>query len=267
MKDLGSLVKRGCCDNAAMLQLGVNIDHVATLREARYRHARSGDGATPEPDPIAAAHICVKAGAHSITAHLREDRRHMQDEDIRRLKKDLSVPLNLEMAVTEAMTDFAVQLQPQEACLVPENRREVTTEGGLDALRFEKKIATCLQRLKTANVRASLFLDPEVEQIKCAARMEAPVVELHTGRFANAASDEEREFCLKQLETATQLAHQLGLQVNAGHGLNYQNLSLLLRIPHLHTLNIGHSIISRAVIVGLHQAVEEMLALMKGYHG
>ncbi|MFH1067256.1 MAG: pyridoxine 5'-phosphate synthase [bacterium] len=267
MKDLGSLVKRRCGDNAAMLQLGVNIDHAATLREARYRHAMTGEGVTPEPDPVAAARVCVEAGAHSITAHLREDRRHMQEDDIDRLKKELSVPLNLEMAVTEVMAVFVVQLQPQEACLVPENRREVTTEGGLNALRFEKEISACLKRLKQAGVRASLFLDPEPEQIKCAARMEAPCVELHTGRFANAASNKEREFCLRQLEETARLAHQLGLQVNAGHGLNYQNLPFLLRVPHLHTLNIGHSIISRAIIVGLRQAVEEMLALMKDYHG
>jgi pyridoxine 5-phosphate synthase len=245
---------------SSSFQLGLNIDHIATLRQARYR-----DGSTPhaEPDPVTAAHLCVEAGAHSITAHLREDRRHIHDGDILQLKKTLTVPLNLEMAVTDEMTRMALEIKPAEACLVPEKREEVTTEGGLNVVQNEKKISECVTKLQQVGVHVSLFIDPDLEQIHSAVRIGAKCIELHTGTYANTLSDES----LQQLVDAARMAHDLGLQVNAGHGLHYNNLERFLATPHLHTLNIGHSIISRAIVVGLSQAVREMLDLMKNYGG
>lgn len=248
--------------NEWMLKLGVNIDHVATIRQARYRMEA---GAIPEPDPVEAAKECVVAGAHSITAHLREDRRHIQDRDVELLKKVLEVPLNLEMAVTDEMVEVACGLKPEEACLVPEKREEVTTEGGLDVLGNQARVAKAVEVLHGAGVHVSLFIDPHEAQVKAAVDAGARCVELHTGAFANAAEGEELARELAKLKAAAELAHSMKLQVNAGHGLNYPNLKAFLVVPYLDTLNIGHSIVSRSVRVGIRQATAEMLALMEGY--
>ena len=250
--------------NQAMLLLGVNIDHVATLRQTRYREL-GPEHPLSEPCPVRAAHIALAAGAFSITAHLREDRRHIQDLDILRLKKELQAPLNLEMAVTPAMLDFACLLKPEEVCLVPENRLEVSTEGGLDVVGNLLKIKDACSRLGDAGIMASLFIDPTIPQISAAVSAGAPCIELHTGCFANALDPIDRELEMQRLESAAEQAHLSGLQVNAGHGLHYQNLESFLAVPHLHTLNIGHSIVSRAISTGMETAVKEMLALMQGY--
>jgi pyridoxine 5-phosphate synthase len=245
-----------------MLKLGVNIDHVATLREARYRGAFSH---IAEPDIMSAARACAEAGAHSITTHLREDRRHIQVGDVLTLRHDLNITLNLEMASTEPMIDFALRLKPEEVCIVPEYRQELTTEGGLDIWRNTKRIAACVKRLSQEGILVSLFIDPEVRAVHNAIEVEAKCVELHTGRLANSASDSDREKAMEELIQASQAAHEQNVQVNAGHGLNYKNIAHILRVPHLHTLNIGHSIVSRAILVGMDQAVREMLDLMKNY--
>ena len=247
---------------APMLKLGVNIDHVATLREARYRGRDSG-----EPDPVAAALLCEAAGAHGITAHLREDRRHIQDRDVWKLREVIRTRLNLEMANTPEIVATALKLKPDIVCIVPERRLEVTTEGGLDVLAGEKALAETTKRLKDAGIEVSLFISPDAKQIEASARTGAQFVELHTGAFAEEfarqgnASAEMPE--VQRLVTGAELAHKLGLKVNAGHGLNYENLPLLRRVPHLVELNIGHSIVSRAVLVGMETAVKEMLQLMK----
>jgi pyridoxine 5-phosphate synthase len=244
-----------------MLKLGVNIDHVATLREARYRGLERG-----EPDPIEAALICESAGAHGITAHLREDRRHIQDRDMRRLRDSIKTRLNMEMANAPEIIKIALALHPDIVCLVPERREEVTTEGGLDAAGHLHDLAETRRTLNDAGIDVSLFITPEPAQIEAAARIGAQFIELHTGAFAehfHRKRDRDRE--LERLCAAAAQAHQLGLRVNAGHGLNYQNLGLLLQVPHLLELNIGHSIISRSVTVGLGVAVQEMLLLMRGY--
>ena len=239
-----------------MIRLGVNIDHVATLRQARYRgHAAAS---TPEPDPLLAARICLATGAHSLTVHLREDRRHIQDEDVQRVAREFRDKLNLEMAATPAMLDFALQLKPSEVCLVPENRAEVTTEGGLDAAGQEKVLRPVIQKLREAGILVSLFIDPDSRQVAASAALGAPVVELHTGRFAD-ASPTERKAELGRLEKASTQARGLKLQVNAGHGLRLSNLPELLRVPHLHTLNIGHSLVSHALTVGLERSVRDFL--------
>jgi pyridoxine 5-phosphate synthase len=237
-----------------VLKLGVNIDHVATLREARYKGARAG--AMPEPDPVAAALEVELAGAHGITVHLREDRRHIQDRDVRLIRQLIRTRLNLEMADTPEIVAFAEEVKPDEVCLVPEKRQEVTTEGGLNVA--GKSLAKTVARLQKAGIAVSLFIDPDPKQIRAAADTGAEFVELHTGAYANRPT----EFEIKKLVTAAELAHKLGLRVNAGHGLNYQNTPGILAVPHFETLNTGHSIIARAVLVGLRQAVREMLALM-----
>ena len=244
-----------------MLKLGVNIDHVATLREARYRGRDDG-----EPDPVEAALICERAGAHGITAHLREDRRHIQDRDVWRLRERIRTRLNLEMANAPEIVSIAERLKPHIVCVVPERRQEVTTEGGLDAASNISSLTETRNRMRTAGIQTSLFIAPDIQQVEAAARIGGEFIELHTGSFAeNFENNERRERELERLITAAELAHQLGIKVNAGHGLNYQNLAALFRVPHLVELNIGHSIISRAVIAGLHTAVEEMLALMSRY--
>jgi pyridoxine 5-phosphate synthase len=243
------------------LKLGVNIDHVATLREARYRGRDQG-----EPDPVAAAVLCESAGAHGITAHLREDRRHIQDRDVWALRQTVVTRLNLEMANAPEIVDIALRLKPDIVCLVPERRLEVTTEGGLDAAGHWQALAATRQRLNDAGIEVSLFIAPDAAQVEAAARIGSQFVELHTGAFAESfgrAPEGDRE--LERLIAAAKQAHALGLQVNAGHGLNYENLPSLHRVPHLVELNIGHSIISRAVSVGLTAAVKEMLRLMQGY--
>ena len=239
-----------------MIRLGVNIDHVASLRQARYRaHAAAS---SPEPDPLIAARICMAAGAHSLTVHLREDRRHIQDDDVLRIAREFRDRLNLEMAATPAMLEFALRLKPSEVCLVPENRAEVTTEGGLDAAGQEKGLKPVIQKLREAGILVSLFIDPDPRQVAASAALQAPVIELHTGKFAD-AGEGTRKGELDRLEQAARQAHRLGVQVNAGHGLRLSNLPELLRVPHLHTLNIGHSLVSHALTVGLERSVRDFL--------
>ncbi|MBM3880177.1 MAG: pyridoxine 5'-phosphate synthase [Verrucomicrobia bacterium] len=246
-----------------MLKLGVNIDHVATLREARYRGREPG-----EPDPVAAALACEAAGAHGITAHLREDRRHIQDRDVWRLRQTIQTRLNLEMANAPEIVDIALRLRPHIVCLVPERRQEITTEGGLDVQADISALALTRARLNDAGIEVSLFVAPDPAQIEAAAMVGSQFVELHTGAFAEQFHDPtQRAVELARLIAAAQQARQLGLQVNAGHGLNCQNLTALHRVPHLVELNIGHSIVSRALTVGLTAAVKEMLALMQSYAG
>jgi pyridoxine 5-phosphate synthase len=244
-----------------VLKLGVNIDHVATLREARYRGRASG-----EPDPVAAALACEAAGAHGITAHLREDRRHIQDRDIWKLREVIQTRLNLEMANAPEIVAIALKLKPDIVCLVPERRLEVTTEGGLEVAANEAALTETRKKLNDAGIEVSLFIAPDPRQIEASARTGSQFVELHTGQFAEhfpEPAGRDRE--LQRLIDGAQQAHALGLQVNAGHGLNYVNLPLLHRVPHLVELNIGHSIVSRAIATGLTSAVTDMLALLKDY--
>jgi pyridoxine 5-phosphate synthase len=246
-----------------MLKLGVNIDHVATVREARYRGRENG-----EPDPIAAALQCESAGAHGITAHLREDRRHIQDRDVSMLREKIRTRLNLEMGNTPSIIDIALKLEPDIICLVPESRQEITTEGGLDVVANEKALAETRRRMNEKGIEVSLFIAPEPSQIEAAARTGSQFIELHTGSFAEAFSDERgRAGELARLVAGAKRANDLGLQVNAGHGLNYQNLQVLFAVPHLVELNIGHGIVSRAMTVGLTAAVKEMLKQMESYLG
>ena len=245
------------------LHLGVNIDHVATLREARYRGAAAG-----EPDPVEAALLCEAAGAHGITAHLREDRRHIQDRDVVELRRRIRTRLNLEMGNTPEMVDIALRIQPGIVCIVPERRQEVTTEGGLDAAGQVDALQKTTSRMKDAGIEVSLFITPDPEQVEAAARVGATFIELHTGAYAHAfESKRARQAELDRLIAASRMAHGLGLGVNAGHGLNTDNLPLLHLVPHLVELNIGHSIVSRSLFVGLEQAVKEILEAMKGYPG
>ena len=247
------------------LRLGVNIDHVATLRQARY--ATMPDSKNAEPDPIAIAGICERAGAHGITAHFRADRRHIQARDLERLRETIVTKLNLEMGNTPEIVDFALRLEPDEVCLVPEKRQEITTEGGLDLVKHRKALNGTIKRLHAAGVRISMFVDPDREQIDAAVALGADIVELHTGKLANAYTDKIVEQELKRLQEAAIRAANSKLQVNAGHGINYRNIALIHKIPHLLELNIGHSIVSRAIFVGFETAVHEMLALMKNYRG
>jgi pyridoxine 5-phosphate synthase len=246
-----------------MLKLGVNIDHVATLREARYRGRDAG-----EPDPVAAARMCEAAGAHGITCHLREDRRHIVDRDVKALREVVKTRLNLEMANAPEIVTIALKLKPDIVCLVPERRQEVTTEGGLDVLMHRVAIRETRKRMNDAGVDVSLFIAPDAVQVDAAAQVGSQFIELHTGAYAETFNDEHRrDVELARLVSAAHQAHSLGLRVNAGHGLNYQNLATVHQVPHLVELNIGHSIISRAVCVGLDAAVREMLALMQDYRG
>ena len=237
-----------------MLKLGVNVDHVATLRQARK---------TVFPDPVEAALICQKAGAHGITAHLREDRRHIQDDDMCRLARTVE-RLNMEMAVTEEMVKIAMKLRPHSCCLVPEKRQELTTEGGLDVIGGFKNISPAVKKLHRAGIIVSLFIDPEDEQIEASRESGAEFIELHTGAFAESRGGAvKRE--LKRLSEAAKFADKIGLKVNAGHGIHYKNIEGILTIPFLRELNIGHSIVSRAVLTGMKEAVTEMLKLMRPY--
>jgi pyridoxine 5-phosphate synthase len=244
-----------------MLKLGVNIDHVATLRQARYAGRERG-----EPDPIEAALICEAAGAHGITAHLRDDRRHIQDRDIWKLRESIKTRLNLEMANTPEMVDIAKRVRPHIVCIVPERRQEVTTEGGLNVADDVQSLTKTRQRMNEAGIEVSLFIDPDPRQVDASARIGAQFIELHTGSFAEHFNrKKERAEELRRLVEASKLAHSLGLQVNAGHGLNTQNVPILFETPHLVELNIGHSIVSRAITVGLAMAVKEMLIVMERY--
>ncbi len=236
------------------VKLGLNIDHVATVREARGGH---------EPDVIQAALEGIRGGADGITAHLREDRRHIQDEDVFKLKQVISVPLNLEMSIQEGIVKIARKLKPAKACLVPEHRQELTTEGGLDVIGEKRRIAEVVNGLQERGIEVSLFIDPIPKQIQAAYDVDCDFIELHTGRYANSAGrDRQRE--LKRLHEASRLAHSLGIGVNAGHGLNYENVKPIAKLPHVCELNIGHAIIVRAVFTGLRKAVQEMRALIKG---
>lgn len=242
--------------------LGVNIDHVATLRQARY--AQLPDSPNAEPSPLQAALDAMEAGADSITIHVRADRRHMQDRDAFEIRKGCPLPLNLEMGVTSEMTALALEIRPDFACLVPETREEVTTEGGLDVAGRLEEVKACVSRLHEAAIRVSLFIDPDLYQIEAAAASGAEMIELHTGCFAN-ATDGALEHEIARLIAGAKAGHAAGLQVNAGHGINYSNLRRLDTVPHLTELNIGHSIVSRAIRVGFAQAVREMKQLMASY--
>ncbi len=251
-----------------MLKLGVNIDHVATIREARYRGLGHG-----EPDPAPAALLCEAAGAHGITAHLREDRRHIQDRDVWSLREKIKTRLNLEMANAPEIISIALKLKPDIVCIVPERRLEVTTEGGLDVLAAEESLTRTCKTMKDAGIEVSLFIAPDERQIAASARTGSQFIELHTGRFAEDFFEHQSKTKslptdspeLQRLIAGAKQAHDLGLRVNAGHGLNYENLPLLFRVPHLVELNIGHSLVSRAVLTGLGAAVKDMLHIMKGY--
>jgi len=248
-----------------MLKLGVNIDHVATLREARYRERGFG-----EPSPVEAARICEAAGAHGITAHLREDRRHIQDRDVWELREKIATRLNLEMANLPEIIAVALKVRPAIVCIVPERRQEVTTEGGLDVVAAESALAETRRIMNDAGIEVSLFIAPDEKQIEAAARTGCQFIELHTGRFAEEfhlanTRKHSAETELQRLVAGAGQAHALGLKVNAGHGLNLENLPALFRVPHLVELNIGHSIVSRAVLVGMEKAVHEMLELMNKY--
>jgi pyridoxine 5-phosphate synthase len=244
-----------------MLKLGVNIDHVATLREARYRGRGFG-----EPDPVEAAKICEAAGAHGITIHLREDRRHIQDRDVWKIREVVKTRLNLEMANAPEIIGIALKAKPEIVCIVPERRQEVTTEGGLNVVGNEAAISETRKRMNDGGIEVSLFIAPDPKQIDAAARTGTQFIELHTGSFAeHFQNQKEREQEAMRLIAGAKQAHELGLQVNAGHGLNYENLATLKRVPHLVELNIGHSIVSRAISIGLAQAVKNMLTAMEGY--
>lgn len=233
--------------------LGVNIDHVATLRQARL---------TRYPDPVQAVFAAENAGADGITVHLREDRRHIQERDIELIHAVMLTRMNLEMAVTDVMVAYAEKIKPEHCCLVPEKRAELTTEGGLDVLGQEAKVAEATKHLKAHEIEVSLFIDPEIKQIEAALRVGAPAIEIHTGAYADAKTPAERERELKRIVSAAQFAHQAGLIVNAGHGLNYQNVAAIASIPEINELNIGHGIIAQAIFVGLTNAVRELKQLM-----
>lgn len=241
-------------DTSQQILLGVNIDHVATLRQAR---------GTRYPDPIQAAIEAEQAGADAITLHLREDRRHIQERDVTMLKDILLTRMNLEMAVTEEMLTIAERLQPQDVCLVPERREELTTEGGLDVAGQFSRISDACARLADAGVRVSLFIDADLQQVEAARRCEAPVIEIHTGHFADASAGRRQREELQRIVQAVNHGVQLGLQVNAGHGLNYQNVDTIAALPDISELNIGHAIVARAVFTGLQEAVREMKRLMR----
>jgi pyridoxine 5-phosphate synthase len=245
-----------------MLCLGLNIDHVATLREARYRDWKQG--LAPEPSILEAAQVAEKAGADCITVHLREDRRHIQEADVRDLSRHLGIPLNLEMAATPAMIRQALRFKPEEVCLVPENREEITTEGGLDLRANPAELKIIIAKLKAAKIKVSAFIDADPAQIDCAHHLGAQIIELHTGTYANAITLQARRKELARHARAAAHAHDRGLQVNAGHGLHYTNVREYVEdVPHLHTLNIGHAIVARAIFVGLAPAVNEMIVLLR----
>lgn len=244
--------------STAHILLGVNIDHVATLRQARHNRY---------PEPVLAALLVEQAGADSVTLHLREDRRHIQERDVEALRTMLLTRMNLEMAVTEAMIVYAERLRPQDICLVPERREELTTEGGLDVVAQPSRIAAACTRLAAAGCRVSLFIDADLHQIDAAAQAGAPCIEIHTGHYADAAPGAARQAQLTRIQTAVAHGVGLGLQVNAGHGLNYENVQPIARIAALAELNIGHAIIARALFTGLHHAVQEMKRLMHQARG
>lgn len=243
------------------LLLGVNIDHIATLRQARY--ALTPDAFNAEPSLVVAGQDALAGGADSLTIHVRGDRRHMQDADAHKIRAEIPLPLNLEMAVTEEMVGLALKLKPEFVCLVPENRMEITTEGGLNVLASFDKTRMVIARLQDAGIRVSVFIDPDLKQVEAAGEACADMIELHTGAFANATGD-AADAELERLTVAAKEG-QASMQVNAGHGINYTNIAQILTIPHLAELNIGHSIIARSTRVGLTSAVKEMKDLMAAY--
>ncbi|MDG3438303.1 pyridoxine 5'-phosphate synthase [Vibrio parahaemolyticus] len=235
------------------IYLGVNIDHIATLRNAR---------GTKYPDPVHAAEIAERAGADGITIHLREDRRHILDRDVRILRETIQTRMNLEMAVTEEMVEIALKTKPEFVCLVPEKREELTTEGGLDVVGQLEKVKAATQKLTEAGIKVSLFIDADRQQIEAAKQCGAPFIELHTGHYADAETEEEQQAELKKIAAGASYAGDLGIIVNAGHGLTYHNVAPIAALPEIYELNIGHSIIGRAVFDGLEKSVAEMKALM-----
>ena len=235
-----------------MIRLGVNVDHVATLRQARR---------IDTPDPVQAALLAERGGADGITVHLREDRRHIQERDVELLRERIRTKLNLEMAVTEEMVRLAERFRPDDACFVPERREELTTEGGLDVVAHRARIKEAVKRFQAHGIRVSLFIDPERSQIEASREAGAHGVEIHAGRYCDASGDKTRE--LEQVAAAAALAHRLGLEVHGGHGLNYQNVLPIARIPEIVELNIGHSIVARAVMVGMERAVGEMKQILR----
>lgn len=237
-----------------MAKLGVNIDHVATIREARRIFY---------PDPVEAAAICEEAGCDSIVCHLREDRRHIKEADVKRLRKTAMTRLNLEMSIAKDIVDIACTIVPDQATLVPEKRKELTTEGGLDVVKYEKNISFVINKLAQKRIAASLFIDPYKKQIDVSKNTGAVIVELHTGEYANAKNASSMKKELNKIRRAVEYACAAGLEVNAGHGLNYGNVKQIAAIEGINELNIGHSIVSRAILVGMRQAVEEMLDLIR----
>ena len=242
------------------LKLGVNIDHVATIREARYRLEKQA-----EPNVLFCANEAIRGGADSITAHLREDRRHIQDHDIVTLKENLNVPLNLEMANVQEIVDFAIEIKPKFICLVPEKRNELTTEGGINAVSHEKDLAKTIKRLKDEGIMVSLFIDPDLDQIRSSVNCGANMVELHTGTYANALNNEAMDIEIQRLVLASEMAHEEGLQVNAGHGITSANLEGLFEVPFLSELNVGHHLIARALAIGLRDTVSKFKEQMLKY--
>lgn len=240
-----------------MMHLGVNIDHIATLRQARY--AAMQDSPNAEPSVLEAAHAAMKGGADSITLHVRGDRRHMQDADAYAVRREIPLPLNLEMGASTAMLDFALSLHPDFVCLVPEKREEITTEGGLDVVAHYDELIPIVGALSAEGIKVSMFIDPDLWQVEASSRLGAPMVELHTGCFANSFG-EDRDAETDRLTTAAVKAAELGLEVHAGHGIRIPMLSELSRVPHLTELNIGHTIVARSLFVGMESAVREMKA-------
>ncbi|MES2104823.1 MAG: pyridoxine 5'-phosphate synthase [Pseudomonadota bacterium] len=236
-----------------LIDLGINIDHVATLRNAR---------GTSYPDPLQAALMAEEAGADCITLHMREDRRHIKDADVERIRPQLLTRMNLEAAVTAEMIDFACKIKPQDVCLVPERREEVTTEGGLDVVKYFSQVQAAIRQLQAEGIRVSLFIDPDVQQIQAAAESGAPVIEIHTGRYAEAHDIEEQARELARVKQATLEGIRRGLKVNAGHGLHYTNVQAIAAIHDITELNIGHAVVAQALFVGWKKAVSDMKALM-----
>ncbi len=239
--------------NSPVIDLGVNIDHVATLRNAR---------GTIYPDPVQAALLAEEAGADAITLHLREDRRHIKDADVEAIRPQLRTRMNLEAAVTPEMIDFACRIKPQDVCLVPERRNEVTTEGGLDVVKHFADVQAAVRQLQAEGIRVSLFIDADPAQIKAAAETGAPVIEIHTGRYADAQTESERQQELARVQAGVLQGVGLGLTVNAGHGLHYTNVQAIAAIPEIAELNIGHAIVAQAVFIGWQNAIKEMKAIM-----
>ena len=251
-RDLASTEPSG---RKTMPHLAVNVDHIATIREAR---------GIAEPDPVLAAGICELAGAEGIVVHLREDRRHIQDRDVRLLRRTVKTKLNLEMAAAKEIIEIALDIGPDMITLVPEKRKELTTEGGLDVIANEKKLKKTIARMRKARIPVSIFIDPDAEQIEAAREVGATFVELHTGRYCDATDEKQRDREFRLIEQSAELAFESGLRVNAGHGLDYRTTARVAALPTIEELSIGHAIISRAVLVGLDRAVREMLALVRG---